>query len=250
MLSIFQSTFNPSFQKIKVAWKLKNKSQKSTSSSIRGHFLHWHQGLQKQQPNQAEKQGRTSAVPFIHGAFQGDRGTLPWAASTERVHVQTHDCNHILGITSLSAPWKRLAKALLWPWTAARLWSALQRSPWETADLHPAGQEDGRVPAKSPGPELPHHPGCSVAQCWQLLPSNGPGDGFRLEVAHRQLVPGGMRLWIGITPPKSWRCWLRRRASKGSCNVEKTSSGALRRNVLESEAQRKKPKKPLSPEKD
>lgn len=163
MLSIFQSTFNPSFQKIKVAWKLKNKSQKSTSSRIRGRFLHWHQGLQKQQPNQAEKRGRTSAVPFIHGAFQGYRGTLPWAASTERVRVQTHDCNHILGITSLSAPWERLAKALLWPWPAARLWSALQHSPWETADLHPAGREDGRVPARSPGPELPHHPGCSVA---------------------------------------------------------------------------------------
>lgn len=67
--------------------------------------------------------------------------------------------------------------------------------------------------------------------CWQLLPSNGPGDGSSSEVAHGQLVLGGVRLWIGIIPPKSRSCWLQR-ASKGSCNVEKTSSGALRQIVL------------------
>lgn len=80
-----------------------------------------------------------------------------------------------LGITSLSAAWERPAKAPLLPGAAARLWSALQNSPGDRADLHQQGK---KMDVCQPNPQ---DQSCHIRwdaqrlSCWQLLPPDGPG---------------------------------------------------------------------------
>lgn len=193
MFWIFQSTFNSSFQKRKVAWKLKEKSQKSTSHRIRWLFLHWHQGVQMQQPNQAEKQGRTSAVPFVHGAFQGDCGALPWAAST--VHVQIHDSNQLLGKTSLSTAWEIPAKALNCCKSLLPAF-ALQLSPWERErESRPASSRarGWTCPGQIPGP--------------RAATSSGMLSGFSAGSFCHPLVLGMAPDWRWLTDSLCWVGW-------------------------------------------
>lgn len=145
-------------------------------------------------------------MPFIHGAFQGDRGALPWAASTRRVHVQTHDSSQVLGITSLSAAWERSAKASnccksLLHFAALSLGES-RPAPSRARGWTCAGQIPGPRVATSSGMLSGYPAGSS---CHPTILGIAPGGRWL-----RQLVLGGVRLWTGITPPKSQCCWLQR----------------------------------------
>lgn len=204
MVSIFQSTFNPSFQKREVAWKLKEKSQKSTSSRIRWLFLH-------QTSEAAAKSGRKAGQDVSHAFY-------PWSLS-RGLWCPAMSCIHRTGARPdtwfQSGPWNNFSVSSLGKTSQGP--ELLQVSaPLCCLVLgreQTCTQQGKRMDLCWPNP-WPQS--CHVIwdaqwlSCWQLLPSHHPGDSSRWEVAHRQLVPGGVRLWIGITPLKSRRCWLQR----------------------------------------
>lgn len=135
-----------------------------------------------------------SAMPFIHGAFQGDRGTLPRAASTVQVHVQTR---------LQSGPWNNFPVSSLGKsgqGTTLALNCCKCLTLFAASSLGESSPARSRARAWTCAGYNPWDQSCHIIQdaqwlsCWQLLPSDGPGGGSRLEVAHRQLVLGGVSL--------------------------------------------------------